>query len=103
MNTGVWMPKRMDLWEAIEADAFVAQRLKPKPYKDWVELDTDQLSIWSCKPNLVIMLVMSGGDQVEGHKQVRQSMANMVAEAYPELATKHNLVIDRKHEYWRTK
>lgn len=93
-----------DFWTAIKNDRVIESPLKPHPYKEYRELTTEENIIYRGLEFYIVYFSNERYGTPEGRKALQwKSMANDVAEAFPDLAEKHNLVIDRAHEYWRKK
>lgn len=86
-----------DFWTALVGDGVINSLLKPKPYRDHRELTFNERAIFSCKFHTAILLF-----NIPNNKDLlNKSLANFICDDYPDLAAKHKLVIDRRHEYWR--
>ena len=93
-----------DFWTALKNDRIIESQLKPSPYKEYRELTETELIIQRGMDFLIIYFSNDRFGTLEERKKLQwQSMENDVAEEYPELAAKHNLKVDRAHEYWRKK
>lgn len=88
-----------DFWTALRNDRIIQDRLKPKPYKNYRQLSSNEVAIVDCLSHTAILL-----HKFPKYEELKWlSMANHICEEYPELANKHNLTINREHEYWREK
>jgi hypothetical protein len=93
-----------DFWTAVKNDRIIESNLKPHPYKEYRELTETELIIWRGWDFIIIFFSSDHHGTYEERKVLQwKSMENDVAEEYPELAKKHNLTLDRSHEYWRKK
>lgn len=93
-----------DFWTALKNDRIVESNLKPHPYKEYRELTETEIIIQRGLDHYIIFFHHERFGTYEERKALQwKSMENDVAEEYPELAAKHNLTIDRSHEYWRKK
>ena len=94
----MFINKNDDLWTAIEAKRVIKQNLKPKPHKDYLELNEDEKTIARCEQHFILVFLSREGSEM----RVKQSMINMICKSFPELAAKHSLKSDHKWEFWRT-
>ncbi len=88
-----------DFYTALKNGRIINSHLKPKPYKNYRELDGDEKIIIGCIGQLHILY---HGDKDIEHK-VQQSIDNHICRMLPELAEKHNIIFDESIEYWRKK
>lgn len=82
----------------------IRSRLKPKPYKEHRELTRTELAIYMAHEHFLIMLMPMGHGspaKPDASELAKISVTNCITEDFPELAAKHNLAIDRTHEFWR--
>lgn len=87
-----------DFWTALVNDRIIESRTKPKPYKEHRELTQEELIVLNIKrSNLPILF----HGHTNAKEKILQSTANAVCHLLPDLAKKHGLVYDRRHEYWR--
>lgn len=91
-----------DFWTALRDDTFIKGCYKPKPYKNYRLLTAQESCIASCRDHILILLTSVSNSTI-GKRYLEQSLANFICEDFPQLAEKHNLTINRKHEYWRAK
>ena len=86
-----------NIFDAEREGRIVSDRYKPKPHKEWRELTFDELVYSSHRTHLIILF--HGAEDKD--KKIQKSMANFLVDAFPELAEKLNLQLDRTDEYWR--